>query len=383
MDLLTSLVLAVAVSVAPKGEGSRPTKPVGDGGVAGITCGCFADLDQSGSVDGADLAALLGAWGTPTRDLDGDGTTNGADLSIVLGSWGPCFGVPANDLCSDPLPIVEGDTPFCTVGAGTEVPPFSSDSSCTVGGYDSINADVWYAYTAPATKGKVTVSTCGATWDTRIAVYANFGTGEASCPTGFLSSTVLVACNDDAVGCGIASETSFSSVPNQVYMIRVGGYVSWVGEGTLQVRFEPEGSSIDNPIFVGDLQTHPFIESSTLDRVPGNDDSPCALGDTVAEWFVVYIDPCDGVSTVSVSTCNGSTDFDTTISMWKKGGSDTLGAPVACNDDSTFTGCQIDGVNRKSRVDLVQPAPGYYYVRVSGYLGAKGNYGLQFLWDCD
>lgn len=46
-----------------------------------------ADLNSDGVVDGADLAIILGAWGTSDADLDGDGTTNGADLALVLGSW--------------------------------------------------------------------------------------------------------------------------------------------------------------------------------------------------------------------------------------------------------------------------------------------------------
>ena len=53
---------------------------------------CTGDLDGSGVIDGADLAGLLGAWGTPGRpaDLDGDGTVGGADLGVLLGHWGTC-----------------------------------------------------------------------------------------------------------------------------------------------------------------------------------------------------------------------------------------------------------------------------------------------------
>lgn len=47
-----------------------------------------ADLNGDGSVDGADLAILLGAWGQAGGDVDGDGTTGGADLSALLGSFG-------------------------------------------------------------------------------------------------------------------------------------------------------------------------------------------------------------------------------------------------------------------------------------------------------
>lgn len=49
--------------------------------------GSPADLDGNGSVNAADLAILLGAWGTPAGDVNGDGTTDAADLAELLGAW--------------------------------------------------------------------------------------------------------------------------------------------------------------------------------------------------------------------------------------------------------------------------------------------------------
>lgn len=51
--------------------------------------GIVGDLNTDGIVDGADLAILLGAWGSndPVADLSGDGEVGGADLSILLGNW--------------------------------------------------------------------------------------------------------------------------------------------------------------------------------------------------------------------------------------------------------------------------------------------------------
>ena len=52
---------------------------------------CSADLNGDGAVNGADLALLLGAWGSSSggcADLNGDGTVNGADLAVMLGAWG-------------------------------------------------------------------------------------------------------------------------------------------------------------------------------------------------------------------------------------------------------------------------------------------------------
>jgi outer membrane protein assembly factor BamB len=49
------------------------------------------DLDGDGDVDAADLAILLGAWGSCgacPADLDGDGDADGADLAVLLGHWG-------------------------------------------------------------------------------------------------------------------------------------------------------------------------------------------------------------------------------------------------------------------------------------------------------
>jgi hypothetical protein len=53
---------------------------------------CPGDADGDGTVGPADLALVLGAWGTsnPLYDFNCDGIVNGADSSVVLGGWGPC-----------------------------------------------------------------------------------------------------------------------------------------------------------------------------------------------------------------------------------------------------------------------------------------------------
>lgn len=52
---------------------------------------CVGDINNSGAVDAADLALLLGSWGTGgAGDLDGSGVINGADLTLLLGAWGSC-----------------------------------------------------------------------------------------------------------------------------------------------------------------------------------------------------------------------------------------------------------------------------------------------------
>ncbi len=54
---------------------------------------CPEDLDESGTVDFADLLAVLAAWGPCDgcpEDLDGSGAVDFADLLAVLAAWGPC-----------------------------------------------------------------------------------------------------------------------------------------------------------------------------------------------------------------------------------------------------------------------------------------------------
>lgn len=53
---------------------------------------CPGDVDGSGAVDAADLAALLAAWGgkSASADLDGSGAVDAGDLALLLGAWGPC-----------------------------------------------------------------------------------------------------------------------------------------------------------------------------------------------------------------------------------------------------------------------------------------------------
>ena len=50
------------------------------------------DLDGSGSVDFADIEAVLAAWGNTggPEDLDGSGIVDFADILVVLTAWGPC-----------------------------------------------------------------------------------------------------------------------------------------------------------------------------------------------------------------------------------------------------------------------------------------------------
>ena len=53
-----------------------------------------SDLNDDGTVNGADLGEFLGGWTGGRRDwlldLNQDGNVSGADLGILIGDWGPC-----------------------------------------------------------------------------------------------------------------------------------------------------------------------------------------------------------------------------------------------------------------------------------------------------
>lgn len=60
-----------------------------DSAVIALSSGNPADLNGDGTVNGNDLAMLLGNWGgSGTGDIDGNGTVDAADLAILLGNWG-------------------------------------------------------------------------------------------------------------------------------------------------------------------------------------------------------------------------------------------------------------------------------------------------------
>ena len=93
----------------PVGEGFYAISDV-DFGEGKPADECPGDFDNNESVDGADVARLLGSWGSDDSefDLDGEGSINGADLSILLGNWGACGPDCDGDGITDAREISEG-----------------------------------------------------------------------------------------------------------------------------------------------------------------------------------------------------------------------------------------------------------------------------------
>jgi hypothetical protein len=54
---------------------------------------CPQDVNENGTVDFADVLAVIGSWGSCPgcpADVNGDDVVNFADILVILGAWGPC-----------------------------------------------------------------------------------------------------------------------------------------------------------------------------------------------------------------------------------------------------------------------------------------------------
>jgi hypothetical protein len=149
---------------------------------------------------------------------------------------------PANDNCIDRIEVFDGSTAYTTLGATTDGPPHEL---CNDGFADpQVNQDVWFNYTATQT-GTLQVDTCGSGYDTKLAVYDG-----CACP---VSDFNLLGCQDDTSPCGLQSVVQVNVTAGNCYKIRVGGFGTAVGNGTLNLSYVvpcdttcPPGAVLEN-----------------------------------------------------------------------------------------------------------------------------------------
>ena len=168
---------------------------------------CFAPHDAPGcsvatccvSVCAADPFCCDGAW-------DADCVARAAALCVSA--------PPANDACKGAVALTGNSAVVNTAGSTLESGPLAN---C---GQAVLARDVWLVYEGDVT-GVVTVETCGAWFDTVVAVYG-----------GTCGATEILACNDDSAGCTPqgSSRASFNSACGQRYFIRVGPKAGQGGE---------------------------------------------------------------------------------------------------------------------------------------------------------
>ena len=134
-----------------------------------------------------------------------------------------------NDNCQDALEIGDvSNLPFDTTTA-----TFDGPGHCVLG------PNIWFIYTASCS-GEATISTCGSSFDTVVAVYKGI-----ECPP---LQKDLIGCNDDA--CGQQSELTVSVQAGSQYLIEVGGFNHLEkGTGVLTITC---GGEAPDPFDLGD-----------------------------------------------------------------------------------------------------------------------------------
>ncbi len=262
---------------------------------------------------------------------------------------------PVNDDCANASVVTLGLTDFDTTDATTDGP---DEPGCQFpGGNNLINQDIWYAFT-PDASGPYVVSTCSmASFDTRLAVYAD------ACPLG---PDEAIACNDDEIGClGFTSRLVFQATAQTTYLIRVGGYNEGAGPGTLEIAEPPpapDNDDCENAVAVG-------LNSLTPGTTTGatNDEAP-DCGTEVTAPGVWYALVGDG-SEVTVETCDEVFNYDTRLNVYRDG-CQTLtcvgGSDDACGQDLL-----------QSQVTFESEEGVSYLVLVQGFLGATGDFNLR------
>ncbi len=250
--------------------------------------------------------------------------------------------------------------PFSTCGATTDGPGPCPDLS-----------DIWYTYT-PTCQGTVSVDLCGSSYDTYLAVY-----------TGIPGNLTLVpgTCNDDngPLCAGLQSSVRFPANPCTTYYIRVGGYAGQTGCGDMTISCST--ASATNDQCSGAIPIGPgVIFGTTIGATPSLFGSlipgPCGASANSRDVWYSYTPPCNGQLTID--TCPApcmSARYDTVLSLY----TGVCGNPLnqvagVCNDDAP---CPGSGYPWNSRIVANVIGGTNYKIRVSGYAGSFGNFGLQ------
>jgi hypothetical protein len=290
------------------------------------------------------------AGGQGTITLFKPGTPTAVSTTVVAPSPDGLFH-PINDSCANAAAISMGATAFDNTNADTDGP--NEPNNCVVSNYTNIGSDLWYRFTAECS-GNLTVSTCGTAFDTKIGAYA-------ACPSG---PGQLLACSDDDGGCNLGSQFTMPVVGGNTYLIRVGGFNAAQGAGTLTLSGLNCGPQ---PPANDDCANAQWLAAGT--RANGTttlatDDGTATCGSAADSADVWYKYRARTSGQVTVDLCTG-TNYDSVLSVHS--GSCGALTQVVCNDDS----CGLS-----SSVQFNATAGTTYYIRVAGYQGATGNFGV-------
>lgn len=249
----------------------------------------------------------------------------------------------AQDECATAVPVGLGSTPFDTTTGTLSPEPWTCVASTA--------PDLWFAYTAGAST-YIAIDTCGSSYDTALMVFDACGGLE-------------VACNDDG-SCGTQSEVDFIPVAGTTYFIRVGGWTTSVGAGTLNISEALTPLVNDECAFalpVGGGTSLTDTSLATTSAQPWSCSGTTIFSHGRDLWFS-YTPASSGDFTIN--TCNPGTAFDTVLEVFT-GDCGALSV-AACNDD---VACAFGSF--RSAVTLCGLAGQTYTFRIGSYAaGASG-----------
>jgi hypothetical protein len=153
---------------------------------------------------------------------------------------------PDNNTCATAFIVGEGSIAFTNYGATTTGP--DEPALCDFGGDTNVQSDVWYRHAAQC-DGLLTVSLCGSSYFTKLAVYSG------ACPT---QPNTAIACDVFSCPDENRATVTFPVTQGEVIRIRVGGHGGAQGDGILSVSCSdappcPADLNGDNVVDVLDL----------------------------------------------------------------------------------------------------------------------------------
>ena len=261
-------------------------------------------------------------------------------LTLLLGMANLAVGVPSNDNCANATSVGNvTNLSFDTTSATSDGP-----GHCTTG------PNIWYVYTATQSGG-VTVSLCGSSYDTTLAVYDG-----SDCPPKLED---LIRCNDDF--CGKQSEVTFYVSAGRDYLIEIGGWEGYTGQGVLNISYEmvpygrPSNDDCDNATSVGNVTDLAFNTTYATFDGPGY----CMESPNI--W---YSYSASYTGNVTVSLCGSSYDSKLAIYHNGSGWYPEEGDLIECNDDFCGSDAQIT---------FMAVAGSHYLIEVGAYNGEAGQ----------